>query len=139
MPGRVRGQLHERRGLLERRRHRLLDEHVLAGRERRARERAVHRHAREHEDDVDVVALDHGLGARQAGVDAEPQTGRAALALVDVVDGGDARAAGRREALDHAHVGAVEDAAEPQHADADRCLAHGRDASTAPEWGCWTR
>ena len=89
----------------------------------------------EHEHDVDVVALDHGLGARQARVDAEALPGRAALALVGVVDGGDVRAAGRREALDHAHVGAVEDAAEAEHADADCRLAHGLDASTAMECG----
>ena len=90
-------------------------------------------HAREHEHDVDVVALEHGLRARQPGVDAEPLPGRPALALVDVVDGRDARATGRRETLDHGHVGAVEDAAQPHNADPDRSLAHGRDASTAME------
>ena len=132
-PGRFGRELRERCGLLERRRHRLLDEHVLAGAERSTRERAVHRHARQHEDDVDVVALDHRLGARQAGIHAQPLPGRPALALIEVVDRRDARAPRRRKALHHAHVGAVEDASEPEDADADRSLAHGRDASTAME------
>jgi len=36
--------------------------------------------------------------------------------------------------VDHAHVGAVEDAPQPEHADADLSLAHGRDASTGTEY-----
>ena len=105
----------------------------LPARERRARERPVLVHAGQDEHDVDVVALDHGLRAGQRRVETEAQPGCAALALVDVVDGGDARAAARREALDHAHVGAVEDASQPEHADPDGRLAHRLDASTGLE------
>ena len=87
-PGDSRRELQERRRLLEGGRHRLLDEHVLAGRKRRARERPVLVHARQHEHEIDVVALDHGLGTVSGpGSRPRPQAGRAALALVDVVDG----------------------------------------------------
>ncbi len=115
--------------------HGLLDEHVLAGAQRRVGQRPVLVHAREHEHEIDVVALDHGLGSGQPGVDAEPPAGCAALALVDVVDRRDARSAGRREPLDHPHVRAVEHAPKAQHADPDGALVHGRDASTALESG----
>ena len=56
--GGLRG-LDELRRLRERRGHRLLDEHVLAGRQAGLGERPVLVHAGEHEEGVDVVALDH--------------------------------------------------------------------------------
>ena len=71
-PGAAAGDREHLLGLLERRRHRLLDQHVLARLERRAREPAVLGHAREHEDDVDVrVRADRGVG-RQVGAQVEP-------------------------------------------------------------------
>ena len=63
-------------GLRERGRDRLLDEHVLAGLERRAREPAVLGHARQHEHDVDVrMPADRDV-VGQVGGEVEPLGGR---------------------------------------------------------------
>ena len=55
----------------------------------------------------------------QLGVDPVVLGGAAALAVVDVVDGADVHAARRGERRDHAAIGAGEDAAAADHAEAE--------------------
>ena len=90
-------QVEELRRLLQRGGHRLLDEHVPAGLERRLRERAVLVHARQHEHHVDVVRADDLVGTAQAGIDVVVRRRATALRVVDVVDGA-RRARDRRRA-----------------------------------------
>ena len=109
-PGAAAADLEHLRGLLERRRDRLLDEHVLARLERRPRQPAVLGHAREHHDDVDVrVRADRGVG-RQVGAQAEPLGRRQPLRRVGVVDRDDLDAALAAQPLDQGHVRRPEDA-----------------------------
>src|SRR4029079_4386506 len=68
-PFRALRETEQLRCLLERGRHTLLDEDVLARLERCARQRPMLVHAREDEDDVDLVAPDHRLGAGAVRVD----------------------------------------------------------------------
>ena len=74
-------------------------------------------HAREHEDEVDAVVLDHGAGAGELGIDVVVRRGSSTLALVDVVDGGDVNAVA--ETLDHPSVRSCEDAAAAEDAKAE--------------------
>ena len=101
----------------------LLDQHVLAGLERREREAAVLGHAGEHEHDVDVgVGADRAV-VGQVGGEVEPIRRRAALGGVGVVDRDDVDAALAAEPLDQAHVRRPEDAPAADDAEADAHLA----------------
>ena len=85
-PGAPPGKLDECVRVLERRREGLLDEHVLAGLERRPRQRGVLVHAGQHEDDVDIIRTDHALRARRSGR-RRTVCGAVPLPFVDVVHG----------------------------------------------------
>ncbi len=117
--GRVGGVGEHRLRIGERRADGLLDEHVLAGGERGAREAGVLGHAREHEHDVDVVALDHGPLVGEARIGARARRRGCALRGIDVPDRRDGDAALPGEPLDERHVRAPEDAAEAEHAEPD--------------------
>ena len=119
-PGAASAAVEQGLAVLERRRHRLLDEHVLAGLERRARERAVLLHAREDEHGVDVVVLaDREVRRARRGVRSRRRGGGLALGRVGVVHRGDRDAALARQALDQGHVRRPEDAAAADDAEPD--------------------
>ena len=127
--GRRLRQLEELGRLPERRRHRLLDEHVLARLERGPRERAVLVHARQHEDDVDVGRADHRVGPAQLRVDVVVRGRAAPLRVVDVVDSAlTCDAPVGAQPLDHRPVRPGEDAAAADHADTEAHLGSSRDA-----------
>ena len=105
-------------GLLGRGGHRLLDQDVLAGRERRLRERTVLVHARQHEHDVDVLAGDDRTGLVVGSVHAEPFGGCGPLGRVGVVAGDQPHPPLVGELGDEGRVGALEHAAESEDSDA---------------------
>ncbi len=111
------GEVEQLGGLVERGGHRLLDEHVLAGLERRLRERAVLVHARQHQHDVDVVRADDILGTAEVGIGVVVRRRATPLRVVDVVHGAHVRAARRAELLDHPSIRPGEDAAAADHAE----------------------
>ena len=113
----VRG-VDQRRRLLERGRHRLLDEHVLAVLEPGQRQVAVLVHAGQHQHGVDVVAVEHLLGSAEVGVDAEPRGRRLPLVGVDVVPRHQLGLAVQGELLDERGVRAPEDTAESEDSQA---------------------
>ena len=80
---------------------------------------AVLVHARQHEDDVDVVRADHALGAGEIGDDVEPVGRSVPLLRVDVVDGADVDATAGPQPVDHADVRAGEDASAAEDADSE--------------------
>ena len=75
-------------------------------------------HAGQDEHDVDVVGLDHRVGAADVGSDVEVASGSLPLADVDVVDRAHVDASAGGESLDHARVRSREDTPAPEDADA---------------------
>jgi hypothetical protein len=118
----LRGREH-RPGLLQRRRDRLLDQHVLSRLQRRARQPAVLGHAGQHEHDVDVGMPADGHVVRQVGAEVQAPGGDPALAGVGVVDGAHVDAALAAEPLDQAHVRRPERAAAADDAEPDAHVA----------------
>jgi hypothetical protein len=117
------GRRQHRLGVFERRRDRLLDEHVLAGLERGAGQPGVLGHAGQDHHEVDVRMRAHGDVVGQVGRQVEPLGRGAALLWIGVVDGCDLDAALPPQALDQVHVGRPEDAPAADHAKADAHVA----------------
>ena len=122
-PGARLGDLEQRLGVGERGRDRLLDEHVLAGLERRAGDPGVLGHARQHQHQVDVRVPADGGVVGEVGRQVEPLGGHPPLLGVDVVDGRDVDAALAAQPLDQVHVRRPEDAPAADHAQADAHVA----------------
>jgi hypothetical protein len=90
---RLAGRLEQCLGLGQGRRHRLLDQDVLAGLEAGAGDLAVLVHAGQHEHRVDLVVLDHGAPVGDVRAHVPVLGGPPLLVRVDVTDGRDVEAA----------------------------------------------
>ena len=101
---------------------------------------AVLVHARQHEDDVDVICTDHALGVGEIGTDVEPPGGSVPLPLVDVVDGADVDPVLCTQPVDHADVRSREDASAAENPIPRLMAPRGQRRSTRPSRpGCRRR
>ena len=103
--------------LVEARRHRLLHEHVLAGREGGQREVAVLVHVGQDEDDVEIVPRDQRLGVGEVGVDTGELPDRVPFGGIGVERGDQLDASLVGELVDDAAIGSPEHAPEPENPD----------------------